>query len=165
MASITLPEFPVQGGCACGAVRYELTAPPFALFACHCADCQTMTGSAFSLAMPVPASALTITRGELATWMRTAASGRQIPQHVCPTCGTRIYTAPPGGEVPNVTLRPGTLDDTGWLHPVAAFWASSAQPHVHFDQDMLVFDTQPTDFAPVVRAWRASLANPPSRQG
>jgi hypothetical protein len=159
MAIVTLPTFPVAGGCACGAVRYELTAAPYALFACHCADCQTMTGSAFSLAMPIAPEALRITKGELKMWLRTAASGRQIPQYICGECGTRIYTAPPGPTA-TLTLRPGTLDDTSWLRPAAAFWRSSAQPHVRFDEHMLVFDTQPDDFTPVLRAWRASLADP-----
>jgi hypothetical protein len=144
------------GGCACGAVRYELTRAPYALFACHCADCQTMTGSAFSLAMPIAPDALRITKGALKSWVRVAASGREIPQHICGDCGTRIYTAPPG-PVPSLTLRPGTLDDTSWLRPAAAFWKNSAQPHVIFDADMLVFDTQPDDFMPVIRAWRDSL--------
>ena len=157
MPRTTLPDFPVEGGCACGAVRYQLTAPPFALFACHCADCQTMTGSAYSLAMPIAPDALRITRGTLRSWVRVAASGREIPQHVCAECGTRIYTAPPG-PVASLTLRPGTLDDTSWLRPVAAFWRSSAQPHAAFDDDVLVFDTQPDDFMPVARAWRDSLA-------
>jgi hypothetical protein len=159
-----LPDFPVQGGCACGAVRYELTAPPFALFACHCADCQTLTGSAFSLAMPIAPDALRITKGEVTRWVRKAASGREIPQYICGTCGTRLYTAPPGA-VASLTLRPGTLDDTSWLRPAAAFWRSSAQPHVIFDDDMLVFDTQPDDFMPVMRAWRAALVDAPSSKG
>jgi hypothetical protein len=164
MAKTVLPDFPVAGGCACGAVRYDLLAAPFALFACHCADCQTLTGSAFSLAMPIAPDALTITKGALKMWVRTAASGRQIPQYVCGDCGTRIYTAPPG-PVASLTLRPGTLDDTGWLRPAAAFWRSSAQPYARFDDDMLVFDTQPDDFMPVVRAWRANLADASSSKG
>ena len=35
----------LEGGCACGAVRYRLTAPPLIVHACR--DCQKLTGSAF----------------------------------------------------------------------------------------------------------------------
>jgi len=164
MSKVRLPTFPAQGGCACGAVRYELTAPPFALFACHCTDCQTLTGAAFSLAMPIAPETLRITKGVLKSWVRVAASGREIPQYICGECGVRIYTAPPG-PVMSLTLRPGTLDDTSWLQPAAAFWRASAQPHIRFDDDMLVFDTQPDDFMPVVRAWRDNLAPDTSHQG
>ena len=149
-----LPEFPIEGGCACGQLRYRLTAPPIAVFACHCADCQTLTGSAFSLAMPVLRQDFEIVRGELATWMRTAQSGTRIPQRYCASCGTRVLTEPPGGPH-SLTLRPGTLDDTGWFAPVAAFWVASAQPWLVFPPGLLAYETQPTDFRPVMAAWRA----------
>jgi len=36
-----------EGGCACGATRYKLTASPLIVHACHCRDCQRLTGGAF----------------------------------------------------------------------------------------------------------------------
>lgn len=39
----------LEGGCACGAVRYLLTAPPLIVHICHCRDGQKLTGSAFVL--------------------------------------------------------------------------------------------------------------------
>lgn len=156
MAKIVLPAFPVEGGCACGAVRYELTAPPIAVYACHCSDCQKITGSAFSMAMPVFRKHLRILRGNPRLWIRTAQSKRRIPQRFCADCGTRLFTEP-DGQPPTYTLRPGTLDDTSWLKPVAVFWRRSAQPWIQFD-NILVYDTQPeSDFTPVIDAWRASL--------
>jgi hypothetical protein len=38
-----------EGGCACGAMRYRLTAAPLIVHACHCRDCQRLTGDAFAL--------------------------------------------------------------------------------------------------------------------
>jgi hypothetical protein len=37
----------MQGGCACGAVRYRLTSEPLFIHCCHCLSCQRQTGSAF----------------------------------------------------------------------------------------------------------------------
>ena len=37
----------VEGGCACGAVRYRLSSAPMFVHCCHCRDCQRQTGSAF----------------------------------------------------------------------------------------------------------------------
>jgi hypothetical protein len=34
-----------QGGCLCGAIRYQLTATPFSADFCHCRQCQKSTGS------------------------------------------------------------------------------------------------------------------------
>jgi hypothetical protein len=42
------------GGCACGAARYRLTAAPLIVHACHCRDCQRLTGGAFALNMGLP---------------------------------------------------------------------------------------------------------------
>ena len=152
-----LPSFPIQGGCACGAIRYELTSPPIAVYTCHCTDCQTLTAGAFSMAMPVFRKDFAITQGEPATWLRTAKSGVVIPQRICATCGVRLFTEPPGGPHA-LTVRPGTLDDTSWLRPVAAFWVASAQPWVSFEPDILQYEAQPTDFGPVMKAWQAWAA-------
>ncbi|RYZ47877.1 MAG: aldehyde-activating protein, partial [Proteobacteria bacterium] len=33
-----------QGGCACGAIRYEISAEPLASVDCYCRDCQKESG-------------------------------------------------------------------------------------------------------------------------
>ena len=38
----------ITGGCACGAIRYEVTAEPIVTFNCHCRDCQKTTGGAYA---------------------------------------------------------------------------------------------------------------------
>jgi hypothetical protein len=38
-----------EGGCACGTTRYKLTAAPLIVHACHCRDCQRLSGGAFAL--------------------------------------------------------------------------------------------------------------------
>jgi len=155
-----LPTFPVEGGCACGAVRYRLTkAPPF-IYTCHCSDCQKLTTSAFTLSAPVARDTLEITQGTLKSWTRTTTeSGRPTDQHVCANCGVRIYSEPP--QAPDrVTLRLGTLDDTSWLRPAAAIWMKSAQPWFIPTPDMLTFDKQPDDFARVAVRWREIMEDP-----
>ena len=37
----------LTGGCACGRIRYKLKNDPLIVHACHCRDCQRITGSAF----------------------------------------------------------------------------------------------------------------------
>lgn len=147
-----LPKFPVEGGCACGAVRYVLKASPLGIYTCHCTACQTLTGSAFSIGMSVLRTDFEVTKGELANWPRKADSGTVIPQRFCAQCGVRVFTEPPGGPH-SLTLRPGTLDDASWVHPVAAFYTRSAQPWVSFGED-LTYETNPTDFQPIMQAWR-----------
>ena len=39
----------LEGGCACGKMRYRLESKPMIVHCCHCRDCQRQTGSAFVL--------------------------------------------------------------------------------------------------------------------
>ena len=151
-----LPEFPVSGGCACGAVRYRLNRAPFAVFTCHCTDCQTLTTSVFSLNGVVRADSLEFVAGETTMWLRTAESGNRIPQHICAACGVRIFTEPPDGSGTR-TLRLGTLDDTSWLLPAAGIFMISAQPWVRMPEGTLLYDEGLPDFMPVVVKWREMM--------
>ncbi|HYV89124.1 MAG TPA: aldehyde-activating protein, partial [Candidatus Polarisedimenticolia bacterium] len=38
----------ITGGCACGAVHYEIGAEPVFMLNCHCRDCQRATGAAYA---------------------------------------------------------------------------------------------------------------------
>ena len=40
-----------EGGCSCGAVRYQTTGKPERVGVCHCRYCQTRTGSAFGVSV------------------------------------------------------------------------------------------------------------------
>ena len=42
----------VEGACHCGRIAFEAEIDPARVSVCHCADCQTLTGSAFRLAVP-----------------------------------------------------------------------------------------------------------------
>lgn len=111
-----------EGGCRCGAIRYRVTAERLPnVYACHCRDCQTWSGSAFSLQAILPEDRFAIT-GEPALYERTSPeSGRTSRQHACPVCFTRIYntnSARPGF----VTVRAGTLDRSDELKVVAHIW-------------------------------------------
>jgi hypothetical protein len=152
-----LPTFPLEGGCSCGQVRYRLDAPPACVYVCHCTDCQTLSASAFSINGPIRPEALTITRGALRTWVRTAESGNQIPTHVCPHCGVRIYTEP-AGNPSSWTLRLGTLDDTSWIWPAAAIFMQSKQPWLTMPEGTLLYEGAAPDFRPIVAHYQTMLA-------
>jgi hypothetical protein len=53
-----------EGGCACGAVRYRMTARPMFVHCCHCLDCQKQTGSAFVLNGIVETDRIVLLQGE-----------------------------------------------------------------------------------------------------
>src|SRR5579872_3787901 len=87
-------NLPLTGGCQCGRLRYEITEPPRLIYACHCTDCQKMTGSAFSMALVIGCGSFRLTAGEPRAVRRTADSGRAITRWVCPDCGSWLCSGP-----------------------------------------------------------------------
>lgn len=136
---------PYTGGCQCGQIRYEIRAEPLTLYVCHCKECQKQSSSAFGMSMPVFRDAVIILQGQPKQWKRGAESGREVIRSFCDTCGTRLFHYP--ARNPQITnIKPGTLDDTSWLKPVANLWTRSAQKWVVLSEQMLNYEAQPSDF-------------------
>lgn len=147
----------------CRRHRYRITALPITLYACHCTDCQTQSGSAFGLSMTVARTAFQMT-GEPDIAERPADSGRIVRARFCSGCGTRLYHEP--SRAPEtVNIKPGTLDDTSWVRPVGHLWLRSAQPWFSAPQDALTYDSQPEDREPLNTRFRDLLDKPPKTGG
>lgn len=147
-----------EGGCLCGSLRYRITGDALFLSACHCTDCQRSTGAAFGMSLIMPKAGFELLHGTPRVFTKTFEDdGRQKFNRFCGDCGVRITTE--FSRMPEIlNLKPGTLDDTSWLSPVAHIWRRSAQPWVPVPEGALCFDEQPTDFTPVLQAWAAQNA-------
>src|SRR5262245_55742736 len=106
----------LEGGCACGAVRYRLEAEPMIVHCCHCLDCQRQTGSAFVLNALIEADRVTLLAGEPKPSAMPTDSGRPHDVHRCPNCGTAVWSNY-GGIAALRFVRVGTLDDPSALAP------------------------------------------------
>jgi len=118
----------VDGQCACGAIKIEAEADPEKTQLCHCTDCQTATGTAFRVSVPVPGASMKLT-GRPATYLKTTAdSGNPRLQAFCSICGTQLYSTSPGeGVQPMYMLRVGMLRQRDELAPRRQIWARSAR--------------------------------------
>ena len=67
---------PYTGGCACGAVRYEIAAEPVFMNDCQCRDCQPASGTGHGSYLTFPSRAAVTLRGPRRTgrWSPTAAT-------------------------------------------------------------------------------------------
>jgi hypothetical protein len=117
----------IDGGCHCGYITYEGEADPETATICHCADCQTLSGSAFRTAVPVKSDAFRIVTGEPAIYVKTAESGNKRQQAFCPRCGPPIFSVPPGDGPKNYMIRLGTVRQRDQFAPTVQIWTRSRQ--------------------------------------
>ncbi len=119
----------LEGGCACGAVRYRLASAPMFVHCCHCLDCQRQTGSAFVLNALIEADRVALLSGEPVPSVMPTDSGR--PHHIlrCATCHTALWSVY-GGRPQIVFVRAGTLDDPSALKPDVHIYIRSKLPWV-----------------------------------
>ena len=124
-----------EGGCSCGALRYRLTAPPLIVHACHCRDCQRITGSAFVINLWIEGEFVESTSGAPRSCTLKGGSGKDHDVFFCATCGTYLWSRYHGVPGDSLFVRAGTLDD-----------ASEIGPDVHiYTQTKLAWLTLPND--------------------
>lgn len=119
----------VEGACHCGRIAFEAEIDPARVSVCHCADCQTLTGSAFRVAAPTAEANFRLLSGEPKSYLKTTAdSGRPRVQAFCADCGSPIYATSPSGENRIFGLRVGTLKQRDQLMPKRQIWLRSKLP-------------------------------------
>ena len=114
------------GGCACGAIRFKITAPLIAVGVCHCIDCQKATGGAPNYAALAPSAAFEVTKGEAKVYTSKGDSGADIGRAFCPECGTPLWGVQ--ALAPLTTVKLGALDDSSDLTPALHLYVASAAP-------------------------------------
>ena len=125
----------LEGGCPCGAVRYRLTAPPLIVHACHCRDCQRLSGSAFALNMWIEKSCVEADHASPKSVMLTAGSGKPHQVFFCGDCTNHLwsrYHAAPGDTL---LVRAGTLDQPERIKPDVHIFTRSKLPWLPLPAD------------------------------
>ncbi|HYC46628.1 MAG TPA: GFA family protein [Burkholderiales bacterium] len=150
---------PLEGGCQCGALRYQVTQPPLMIYNCHCTNCQKIGGAAFSTPATILEASFSFTKGEPKTTEWKSDAGNSRYGWFCGDCGSRIAH----GQTPSIgmlSLRAGTFDDTSWVEPVGDIWMRSAQPWVQVPESRVRCEQQPTDYGPFFERYRAQKRFP-----
>jgi hypothetical protein len=106
----------IDGSCHCGLITYEADIDPENVRICHCTDCQSLSGSAFRVVVPVPADEFSLS-GEPTVYVKTAESGARRVQAFCPKCGSPIYSAPADMTPTSYFIRVGTIRQRNELPP------------------------------------------------
>jgi hypothetical protein len=141
----------LEGGCACGEVRYRLTAAPMIVHCCHCRDCQRQTGSAFVLNALIETGRVALLAGEPKPYPMPTDSGRPHDIHRCPECGTAVWSHY-GGVAALRFVRVGTLDDPTALTPDVHIYTRSKLPWVRLPDGARSFEA----YYDLKRVWPAA---------
>jgi len=128
-----------EGGCGCGAVRYQVAGEPIFTNNCHCRLCQQQTGSTSVVNAFFEADRITLLQGELVDFGVVAGSGGAHIIRRCARCGSALWSKYPRLGKLGLGLRVGTLDDPGAFKPDAVIFTDSAMPWVAFPDDIPVF--------------------------
>jgi hypothetical protein len=129
------------GGCACGAIRYQISAEPVMSVQCQCRDCQRATGTGHANALAFPAAAVTVT-GEPKFHQVRGDSGNTVERGFCPQCGSPVlWTFSRNRDA--VAVMAGSLDDPSQFAPKMAFFTSRGHAWDRLDPDLPKFDKLP----------------------
>ena len=132
----------IQGGCYCGAVRYQATGEPFFKGQCHCRECQYISGGHPNAVMGMPESGFTYTKGSPKQHRRSDLAS-QVTREFCVECGTHILARSPAA--PGVALiKVGTFDDPSVFGgPQMVIFTIDKQSFHHVPEGVPSFERSP----------------------
>jgi hypothetical protein len=79
-----------SGGCACGAIRYEISAEPVVMNHCQCRDCQRKSGTGHGSYLTFPRTGVKL-KGQAKHWDIVGDSGNVKTRAFCSICGSPVY--------------------------------------------------------------------------
>jgi hypothetical protein len=137
--SLTLP---IEGGCSCGHVRYQIKSKPLIVHCCHCRWCQRQTGAAFALNALFEAVDVELIKGDVSNKLIPSPSGKGQIIARCPKCEIAVWSHYFMNGINELIrfIRVGTLDDPDQLPPDVHIFTSTKQPWVNLPTNDLVMD-------------------------
>jgi hypothetical protein len=129
----------LEGGCACGEVRYRLNAAPMIVHCCHCRDCQRQTGGGFAVNALIETDRIEMLSGAPVAVSMPTDSGRPHDVYRCPTCEIAVWSDYGRRGIMRF-VRATTLDDPQALAPDVHIFTRSKLPWVGLPADVPAFD-------------------------
>lgn len=131
------------GGCACGAVRFEVLGRRMNVADCHCRRCQRSVGAAVVTWASIRPERLRMVQGEPRWWRSSAAAERGF----CGDCGSSLFFRPVGGGG-HLDVIVCAFDAPEALRPTYQIWTASRQPWVHLDPELPSYEGSGPDWTP-----------------
>ncbi len=132
---------PYTGGCACGAIRYEISGEPIVMVDCQCRQCQQESGTGHASHLTFKGAGVTVS-GQATLWTMAGDGGTVKSRAFCPTCGAPVYMAFPA--MPDIFIvKPASLDEPARYKPQMVLFTSSGHAWDHVDPVIPHFPKMP----------------------
>lgn len=129
----------LTGRCSCGAIRYQLSSAPLIVHACHCRDCQRITGSAFVINLWIERKFVEAEGAEPRVFRLAGGSGRPHDVFFCGDCGTYLWSRYGGASDKYLFVRGGTLDKPASVKPDVHIFTRSKVPWLTLPEGVPAF--------------------------
>ena len=130
------------GGCACGAIRYEISGEPMVMNHCQCRDCQGKSGTGHGSYLTFADKRRVKLEGEAKHSDIVADSGNVKMHAFCPACGSPVYLT--FAAMPDLfTVHAASLDDPSRFKPQMVTYRVRGYGWDHLDSALPKFDKMP----------------------
>src|SRR5687768_320625 len=128
---------PIDGGCACGGLRFRITGALQNCGYCHCRLCQRTSGAPVMVFATVDLAAFEMTSGEPQKYRSTSFGERWF----CASCGSQIAMRVDRESSPDtIDVSVVCLDAPETAPPRFHIWISSRLPWFDVRDDLTRFD-------------------------
>jgi hypothetical protein len=152
----------VEGRCTCGEIRYRMSASPLIVHACHCSECQRLSGAAFAVNAMVEADRVELLAGQPEPVAVTGTSGLAQTVMRCPACRVALWSHYPRSGRRIAFVRVGTLDEPARFPPDIHIFTSTKLPWLDLPDGARAVPEwySPPEVWPAesLRRWQAAMA-------
>ena len=132
----------IEGGCYCGALRFEVSGDAVFRGQCHCRECQYFSGGHPNPVMALPDAEFSYTKGSPKQFTRTDLD-TPVTREFCADCGTHLLAKSP--NLPGMLLfKIGCFDDPAVFGQAEmAIYTSDKQAFHHVPDGIAAFEKLP----------------------
>ena len=110
-------DYPREGGCICGRVRYRIDGEPLGSAICHCVSCRRASGAQSVAWLTFPLEEFSFVSGD----PREYRSSPGVSRTFCDNCGTSL-TYGQDEEPDSIDVTTASLDLPGECPPTRHIW-------------------------------------------
>ena len=130
------------GGCACGAIRYEITSEPVFQNHCQCRQCQMKSGTGHASFLTFAGRDDVDLKGQATIWQEIGDGGTAKSHAFCPVCGTQVWLTL--STMPDLfSVTAASLDEPERFKPQVVTYHSRGYTWDHLDPALPAFERMP----------------------